>query len=230
MSWYTAIFPVGEDFSHDNYASPEELKALIDDLKESKNYIWSHIAACVSMTPYADEGKNRVDTMMDLLDGYWKNYLHSDREETRLCIIKELWEDELRHERLMSENPDSLENFDWFVDDDLYDIDPESEEYKKRLEECKAAWKPSYNVNHFQYGQDPAWGVEETAKSIADIHTKLAQMVCSTPSDIVGRNEGDVLDTLSMALSSTREYLDDELFNHEFSKLCVRFWDTHKEG
>lgn len=226
MSWYTAIFPDREEFSHEGYKDISEIVQKISEINEKKEKVWSRVAGCVFMTPYAEEGKNRVDTMIDILDVYWDEYVSLSDEENRLDVVKTLWEEEIEHERLMEKYPYSSSNLDWFCTEELEEMEKEGgKEYELMYKWCAEKWRPSYSVNHFEYGSYPEEGVSETRKIIGSIYRKLAELAsssvdaCDTESD-----------TISQFVVTLKNELDSELFNRMFSDLCVKYWDTHKEG
>ena len=106
---------------------------------------------------------------------------------------------------------------------------------KEMLEMKADGEKPSISVNHYRWSRCPQGGIDESNKMIDDAISGLRGLCFANIRDIVPLNDADgcptePIDYVVALLRDYKEQIDDAINDREFSKICVRFWDTHEEG
>ena len=166
MSWYTTVFPDKEEYNWDDFKDIKALEVLIVIHENDLDNLWSNITALATATPCPDKDGHVVKNVKKELDEYWDGYLLTFERYFRLIVINEMWDEDIRFREYVEKYPDG-DDYLYFIDDDeFFSMDKSSDEYKKRLQEYRAMWKPSYSVNKFDYGTNPSYGIEETKKYI----------------------------------------------------------------
>ena len=231
MSWYTTVFPDKEEYNWDKFKDIKEVEDSITRHERVMDRQWGRLTALAATTPCPDKDGGIVKHVEKELGLYWDEYIRAFKIYFRLIVIKEMWDEEIRFKEYVEKHPDGDDYIYYIDDDEFFTMDKSSEEYKRRLKEYRNMWKPSYSVNKFDYGTNPSYGIEETTKHINRIYTELLSMACSKPNDIFPKEyEGSIMNEIVDSMGETREFLDENLFNKEFSELLLKYWDTHKEG
>lgn len=89
--------------------------------------------------------------------------------------------------------------------------------------------KPSISVNKYEYNYDPKEGIRESDSSILQVRMFLIALAVSSPIEITPK-ELEPLGYVSDMLDELHKQLECAITEREFSKLCVKYWDTHEEG
>lgn len=90
--------------------------------------------------------------------------------------------------------------------------------------------KPNISVNHYKWSSNPKDGIEENDKIIDDVVIRLRGLCFSNIRDIIPTGEDEPISYVVSLLDEYKEQIDRAIYDMEFSKICVRFWDTHTEG
>lgn len=91
------------------------------------------------------------------------------------------------------------------------------------------------SYNKYEYNHDPQDGVMDSKRRVNSLFCEISGLICATPKDICPEkdDEGNVVepaDWLIAKLNGLRELLNDALCDLHFSKVAVKYWDTHGEG
>lgn len=237
MSYYTVLFPPVDRFPRDKFADTKEVEKEAEAYKNFADEAWTLISGMVFMSPQV--GSNIQKTLSDLknsFDDVWNRYLAACDQEYYYYRVLELWNDELWHQEYIEKyNLTSGWPANMSLEEAEKCMDKTLEEYKAERQKERDEWRPSLSVNHFEYNSDPEEGVTECEKNIAKIKRRLFSMVVANPKDITPDKDDE--DTrqeplwyLRSELEDVKEFLDDTIWDLNFSKLCVEFWDTHEEG
>ena len=235
MSWYTNIYPDITKFSHERFESTGAIEEEIEKLKSEREEKWGTILALVFATPnvIVSPGDDIIETLTTKFNKVWKEYRDLIDQEYYLYRVQELWEDEISHKDYIEKYPEGGGYNDLWDEEDPSRLT--KEEYLAKLKKERDAWKPSCSVNHFQYNHFPQEGITECNKYITEVKQKLLSYIIAVPKDIVPEKdeEGNINDPvlyLTKDLNDLKEWLNDNIWDLNFSKLCVEYWDTHTEG
>ena len=234
MAWYTTIYPEVSKFSWKEYQSREDLLKKIDNEEKKLNEKWQDIYMLCFASPNTivpNDCNNTFEYIKNMFNKTWYEYISIYSQQYKLCRILELWDCVTSHEEYIKDNPDGGIYDLWNEDESKMT----EEEKRKKIQEERAAWKPSLDWNHFEYSSDPEDGVKECGSQILKIKEELLGFAIAVPKDIVSEkdeegNQNDISWYLTEQLRNIKEWLDDRLSNLEFSKLCIEYWDTHTLG
>jgi len=228
MSWYTNLYPPKEDFDYSKYESQEQLKKEMYEVNSYVNNFWTSLCCLATSTPETmfPKSENPLEEVIKLFNELWEQFIKHAFIYEFLFRVQQYWESQTDHDEYLEKHP----NGDGYKYNQDLGRDMTDEEYKEYWEKYKAEWKPCIWYNKFQYNNFPEGGVEETEKFINETKAELVMLCTSDPKVCVGGDYDVPFDAVKARLDSMREWLNDNIKDNYFARLCVKYWDTHTEG